>query len=52
MRARQTILIAVVTMYIKAAEAIHALKLTEAIEWHFTCPSDELQKFCSFLFIE
>lgn len=42
MGAWQTILIAIIAMDVKTADAIHALELTEAVEWYFACSGNEL----------
>ena len=42
MRARQSVLVAVVPVNVEAAEAIHALKLTKAIEGDFAGACNEL----------
>lgn len=42
MRARQSILIAVIPVDVESAKAIHTLKLAEAVERHFAGTGNEL----------
>ena len=44
-RAWKSILVAIITMDVESTEAVHALKLLEAIERYFTGSSNELQQF-------
>ena len=52
MRARQSLLIPIVTVDIEPTEPIHALELAEAIEWDFAGSSDELKELSSLFFVE
>lgn len=42
MRARQPVLIAVVSMDVESAKAIHTLKLAKSVERHFAGTGNEL----------
>ena len=42
MRARQSVLIAVIAMDVESAKAIHTFKLAEAVERHFAGTRNEL----------
>lgn len=52
MRARKTVLAAIVTMNIEPADTVHALQLLEAVERHLGCARDELKKLGEFLLVE
>lgn len=52
MRARKAILIAIVPMDIEAAEAVHALKLLEAIERNLAGTGNELQQLSLLFLVE
>ena len=42
MRARQSVLVAIITMDVESAEAIHTLKLAKAVKRHFAGTGNEL----------
>ncbi len=44
MRAWKSILVAIITVDIELTEAVHALKLLEAVERYFASSCDELQQ--------
>lgn len=52
MRARQSVLIAVIPVDIESAKAIHAFKLAKTIERHFTGSCNELQKLGPFFLVK
>ena len=52
MRTWQPILIAIISMNVKSAESIHALKLAKAVQWYFASASDELEELGSLFFVE
>lgn len=51
-RAGQAVLVAIVTMDVEATEAVHAFKLTEAVQRHFACARNELQELRSLFLVE
>lgn len=52
MGTRQSVLIPIVSMNVEFAEAIHALKLFEAIEGNFTSTRNELEEFGPFFLVK
>jgi len=52
MRARQSVLVAIIPMNIEPAETVHTLKLAETVKRHFGCTGHELQKLGTFFLIE
>ena len=44
MRARQSIFVAIISVDVESAKAIHTLQLSKAVERHFPGTCDELQK--------
>ena len=52
MRARQSVLIAVISVDVESAKAIHTLKLAKAVERHFACTCNKLQELGSFLLVK
>ncbi len=51
-RARQSILIAVIPVNVEPAEAIHSFKLAEAVKRHFASTCNELQKLGPFFLVK
>jgi hypothetical protein len=51
MRARKSILVAVITMDVESTEAIHTLEFLEAVERYLAGSRDELQQLGTLLFV-
>lgn len=43
MRAREAILVAIITVDVEFTDAVHALELLEAIQWHLAGSGDKLE---------
>lgn len=52
MTARQTILATIITVNVELGEAIHTLKLLEAVEWDLGSTGDELQQLGLLFLVE
>ena len=52
MRTRQSVLVAVVSMDVEPAEAVHAFEFLETVERNLTSTCDKLQEFGSFFLIK
>lgn len=52
MRAGQSVLAAIVTVNVESVDAVHTLKLLEAVQRHFACARDELQQLGQLLLVE
>ncbi len=51
MRARKSILVAIITMDVEPTEAIHALKLLEAVERYLAGSGNKLQQLGTLLLV-
>lgn len=52
MRGSETVLVAIITMDVEPVDSVHALQFFEAVEWHFTGSSDELEQFGTLFLVE